>query len=165
MDNNNTNEEYFKSIKNGIALAMSFIIVAIFLYANPLYFFYSIVSKILSVLFLLIGIIGLGTELNKLNGENKKIGFDDLGVGLSLIILWAIMHYYCNNIFINILLIVILLFSSYGIVLGIINISHNLIKGENSFSKKILKLCIAIAQVTAFVGALLQIMQILKILK
>lgn len=157
-------EERMKSIKGGLALGLGFLVVATYLMFTPEYFGNDTITRVVSIIIFLLGIIGLSLELNKLVGEHKKIGFDDFGLGLTLVIIWAILHYYFPQTWVNIILFFLLLLAVYGMLLGFINIIHSIIIDTSSIRKKTVKALVVLAQIVAFIGALLQSMQILKLI-
>lgn len=153
------------SMKEGIALALTFLALSAFLYIFPDYFHVHIVSKIISVIFGIIGIMALGLELNKVSSNEKKLGLDNLGVGLGLGAIWGILYYYFPYWWVNILGFTILMLAVYGIVLGLIGIIMNIFSNDLSLRKTILiKVPIAITQILGFTLTLLQVLQIIQII-
>ena len=75
---------------SGIALAFTFLAIAIFLYFLPNYFKILTATKAAAIVFGVVGVIGLGVELNKF----KRIGFDNLGIGLAFGVVWATLFYF-----------------------------------------------------------------------
>lgn len=120
-----------------------------------------ILSYSLTILFLLIGIVGLGFELNKLGDQTVKLGFDDFGVGFALVSIWAIIYYFFPIWWINLITIILLFFGVYGTTVGAIKILRILFLSKKNF---LVKLPIVIVQFTAFVAAIVTILNILKII-
>ena len=110
---------------------------------------------------MLIAIIGLGIELNRMGEQTVKLGFDDLGIGLVLGIVWLVIYYLVPIWWVNLITIVLLFFSVYGISVGTIKILRNLFLSKKEF---LVKLPIVIFQLTAFVAAIVTILNIFKIL-
>ncbi|MDD4779132.1 MAG: hypothetical protein PHT02_00815 [Tissierellia bacterium] len=152
MDKQDNNIDY-----KGMALALSFLIVAVFLYCFPNYLKYEISSKVVAIILSVIGIMGLGFELNRIN--NKTKGMDDVGLGLAFFVVWGILYYYFPLWYINIFTLPLLLGASFGITLGLLRI--NIILFENK-DKVITNVFIIIIQLVAVVSSILQILQILK---
>lgn len=154
-----------EKIKEGTALATSFLAVSVFLYITPDYFKIHNITKIVSIVFGIIGVIGLSLELNKLNSNSKKLGLDNLGVGLGLGSIWALIYYYYPIWWVNILTFPLLILTLYGIILGIIEVISAILTKEKSIKTTFLvKLPVAIAQVAGFILTVLQLLQIVKII-
>lgn len=120
-----------------------------------------IFSYSLTILFLLIGIIGLGIELNKLGDQTVKLGFDDLGIGSALLIVWATIYYFFPIWWVNLITIILLFFGVYGTTVGAIKIMRNLFLSKKGF---LVKLPIVIVQFAAFIAAIFTILSILNII-
>lgn len=150
-----------EDIQNGIAISITFFCVSGLLYFNPNYTGSVILSYLLTTLFLLIGIIGLGVELNKLGDQSVKLGFDDLALGLGLLAVWVTFYYFFPVWWVNLLTIVFLFLGVYGITIGAIKILRNLFLSKKSF---LVKLPIVIVQFSAFLAAIFTILNVLKIL-
>lgn len=112
------------------------------------------------LIFTVVGIVGLGTELNKLFPKKKKSGFQDLTIGLGFGIIWIVIYYYFPIWWVNIITFPILFFAVYGLLLGFINISKVIIFSDISLKKKIL-----VRILGQLLGVALVVLQILKILK
>ncbi|KYG92157.1 hypothetical protein [Metasolibacillus sp. FSL K6-0083] len=154
-------ESKVKDIQQGIALSITFFIIGGLLYFNPYYTGSIVFSYLLTILSLLIGIIGLGIELNKLGDQTVKLGFDDLGIGLGLVIAWATIYYFFPIWWVNLITLILLFFGIYGTTIGAIKVLRNLFLSKKSF---LLKLPIVIVQFTAFIAAIFTILNILKII-
>ena len=154
-----------EDIINGISIALAFLGVAVFLYLSPVYLGNSIVSLVCSIILGVVGIAGLGIELNKLSSKPKGLGFDNLGIGLIFIIIWSLLYYYFNITWVNIFGLLFLIFGTYGTFRGVISVFYNLLT-DNNDSKKIkwvVKLPVFIAQLAGFVLTILQILEVIKI--
>jgi hypothetical protein len=145
------------SISSGIGLSFAFIVTAIFIYFTPEYLGSVVTTVIISSFMMVFGIVGLGTELNKLNNE-KKFGFDDLGIGLAFIIIWAILHYYFPFTWLNWGLLFVLFFGFYGIGVGMFKIIQNIIH-SSSKSQLVIKIPVVIVQITATAATILEILK------
>lgn len=148
-------------MQRGIALSITFLIIGGFLYFTPSYTGSMIISYSLAVFFLLIGITGLGLELNKLGGQTDKLGFDELGIGLGIGIIWAIIYYYLPVWWINLITIFLLFLSVYAITAGIIKILRILFLSKRNI---LVKLPIVIIQFVAFIAAIVTILDILNLI-
>ncbi|WP_312114322.1 hypothetical protein [Brevibacillus reuszeri] len=106
-----------EKVQSGIVLALAFLCSSMILYIFPTYFHLEIITYTISILFAIIGISGLGIELNKLSSSPKGIGLDNLGIGLGLLAILIILFYYFNIWWVNLLVFPLLLFSIYGTIL------------------------------------------------
>ena len=97
-----------EDIQQGISLSITFFSIGGLLYFNPDYTDPLIFSYSLTILCLLIGIIGLGNELNNLGDQTVKLGFYDFGVGFALVSVWAIIYYFFPIWWINLITIILL---------------------------------------------------------
>jgi hypothetical protein len=152
-----------ESFKSGLALSIAFLIMSVFVYFNPSYLGNATISVIVSVILGGIGVAGLSVELDKLGGKDSSFGISNLGIGLLIGSVWALLYYYFPLWWLNIITSFILLLSLYAISLGLINTFEIIFTKSASIKIGLIKIVIAIAQIVAFTAALLQVMQILKI--
>ncbi|MHB8278218.1 MAG: hypothetical protein ACYDIA_11260 [Candidatus Humimicrobiaceae bacterium] len=151
---------------NGLTVALTFIALALFLYFTPDYFKIILATRIVSIIFAFIGVIGLGIELNRISGDKKKLGFDNLGIGLAFGILWAFLYFYFNLWWVNIISFIIFFFAIYGFLLGIISIIKNLLLAKSSIKIKFfIKIPIFITQLASFALVILQILKLSKVIE
>lgn len=187
----------YSASSSGIAMALTAFIVSIFLYFQPNY--YGPVTNGVAIALIVLGIMGLGFELEKissgqwdnLTGQPQGSGiFDNLGIGLGFLVVWATVYYYFPMIWVNVLTSVVLLFGVYGTILGVLNWFFGIMPRGLVYEKRIdeaggkassapadnsdknrkpwsmvTKIAIGISGATAFLASLLQILQILKIIK
>lgn len=156
-----TKKRKIKDTYDGIALAFTFLAIATFLYFLPNYFKIQTATRAAAIIFGVIGVIGLGIELNKF----KKIGFDNLGIGLALGVVWVTLFYFFPIWWVNIITLPILLFALFGIILGLVHISNNLIFNAAPIKERFFKrVPLIIGQVLGITLVILQILKILKII-
>ncbi|QHA92247.1 hypothetical protein [Bacillus sp. N1-1] len=146
----------------GIGLSVAFIIIATFVYLQPEYLGSSTVSIIFSSIFITIGVAGLGIELNKLN-DKQNSGFENMGIGLGFLMVWAVLHYFFPLVWVNWLLIVVLLFALIFITTGIANLVFTLAT-LNTKKKLLTELPIVITQIGATIIAIYEILNALELL-
>jgi len=159
--NDEAKDKKRKNPLSGIALAFTFLIISLILFLIPDFFKSIIATRIVMFIFAVIGICGLGFELNKI----KKIGFDNLGVGISLGIIGVIIYYFSPIWWLNIVAFVLFFFSTYGILLGLISILKIIIFSEISLKKELIKkILIFLGQIFGISLVILQILKLLKIL-
>lgn len=144
-----------KGIIEGISLATAFIIGGIILNFIPNYFYFEILSTIMGLLLITFGIIGLSIELSKMSA--KTVGFSDLGVGLGLLIVWALLYYYLPYVWVNIVGFFFLLFGLYAAISGMITLIYDSFNNENDRNKIITKIVVILLQLIGFISALLTI--------
>lgn len=71
---------------DGVALAGSFILIVMFLSVNSDYLGHQLISRIVAIIFGILGIGGMTSELSKI--IDKKIdGIIDFGVGILILVL------------------------------------------------------------------------------
>jgi hypothetical protein len=103
------------NVRTGLALALSFFAISVFLYFQPTYL--GSVTRFIAIAFVVIGICGLGLELEKLyhgkDDPTQNAGiFDNLGIGLGLLIIWIILYVNFAAVWLNILIGLILIFAT-----------------------------------------------------
>lgn len=128
-------EEIDSSI-TGFALGISFVILAGLIYYFNI-FHWIIVDRIVSILLLIFGIGGTCIEIGKIEGEKIK-GIGDLipGLLISAVALYVIIKY--NEILLNIVSIIVLFFSLFVTIKGLIEIAYSLrIQKRKSQNKKV----------------------------
>lgn len=145
--------------QNGIAVALMFLGLAVFLYLNPDYFGVKKASRLLGIIMAIAGVMGLGIELNRLSSK-KPLGLDNLGIGLGLGAFWALIHFNWSYWWVNILIFPILGFAMYGILHGIISATYVLATSANR--AVLLRIPITLAQVAGLALAVLQIVQLVN---
>jgi hypothetical protein len=183
------------NIRAGIALAFATFVISIFLYFQPQYF--GLMTNAVAIALIVFGVAGLGIELEKLTSgkqdalipPEKGAGiFDNLGIGLALLIIWVALYHYFPIVWVNILISFVLLFAVYAIALGFTNFLFRTLSPKDVSSQSELagspsrdsngssqakvskpwsfavKTAMVIAGVTGFVASLLQALQILKII-
>lgn len=155
--NNKTEAE---RIIEGVSLWLAFLLVSVYLYITPDYFYYTWITKTTSIFFGVLGVIGLSLELNKLNNNDTKLGLDNLGIGLGIGALWLYLNSVNIYPILNVALLFLLLLSIYGILMGLIGMLVNIFSNSSSWRKVVfVKLPILIAQLCAFVLTALQLLE------
>lgn len=131
--------EEIDSAINGYAIAMTFIIIGLFLLYNLDYFGNNMVSIVILSIFTILGVVGTFVELSK----NKIIkGLDDFGIGIVIFIPWLLLYILLNNIWSNIASFILLLVGTYFLISGIIKIGYSIMinaKKSNKKTKTIIK--------------------------
>jgi hypothetical protein len=168
-------------VRAGIALAVSAFAISIFLYFRPQYF--GNLSMGVAIALIFIGFAGLGTELNKMaSGDldalvDRRKGqgiFDNLGIGIALLVVWAALYHYFPKTWINVLASPVLLFGTYGTVLGLINAlfftvtrsSDEIVSTQSALNKPqrtAIRVISIFSGVLGFIASLIQILQFLRI--
>lgn len=124
---------------DGLALASALLIVGGVILWLPNYLHNEIANSIVAYFVITVGILGLSYELDKLNGDSNKLGFFDIGLGFFFVIFWIVLHYYFDNLIVNILLIVPLFMGVYGIARGIVRTIFEIFntKGKDNITSKL----------------------------
>jgi len=169
-------------VRGGIALAMAAFAISIFLYFRSQYF--GALTTGAAIALIVLGFAGLGIELNKMTSEgldlltNRGKGpgvFDNLGIGIALLVVWGALYRYFPIMWVNVLTSPVLLFGTYGTILGLVNaLFLVLIKSDSktvssqSESDKpgvlASKIAVAISGVVGFIASLIQILQFFKVI-
>ena len=154
--------EVIDSKINGYAIGISFLCISTFLLINNTYFYWTYLTYFVGAVFGLIGIMGIGTELDK----SKKVkGIGNLVVGLLCLGIWLALYFiFNNNPIINTLGVLFLILGAYGFVRGLLELFYSIwlevVSPDRSF-KKIAKAIFVF--VTQLCGLTLTILNILKI--
>lgn len=163
--------EEIDSTISGFSLVITFIVIGIFLIFNKNYFGNAAVATVIQWSFIIIGCLGFGTEVSKMNKKRGIKGIDDLIVGIVVIAIWATIYYMFKNWIGNTIGFLFLVIGLYGGVRGIIEISYSIIKikQKNKIEEKhnlsIVKDIILILSEIAGMGLIIvQILQAIKII-
>lgn len=150
--------EKIDSIINGIALGLAFIIFALLIYFFNI-FHNIILDRIFAVVSALIGILFTSFEIDKID-KDKMYGFGDCVLGMILIIPAISVILYFKNIFFNVVMSGLLIFGTYGISRGLLEIIYSVSRQEKSENKKfdIIKI---IAFFTEFIALIVVVIQLM----
>ena len=126
--------EEIDSAINGYAIAMTFIIIGLFLLYNLDYFGNNVVSIVILSIFTFWGVVGTFIELSK---NNVIKGLDDFGIGIVIFIPWLLLYILLNNIWSNIFSFIFLVFGTYFLISGIIKIGYSIMINARESNRKI----------------------------
>ncbi|RLG71458.1 MAG: hypothetical protein DRO11_04420 [Methanobacteriota archaeon] len=170
-------------VRTGIALAVSAFTISIFLYFQPQYF--GALTTPVAIALIILGFAGLGIELDKIvigkevesliDREKGPGVFDNLGIGIALLVVWGTLYRYFSTIWVNVLTSPVLLFGTYGTVLGLVNVLFLiLVKSSDKAASPqnepdrpgllAIKVISAIPGVLGFIASLIQILQFFGII-
>lgn len=158
-------EEVDSSI-TGFSLGITLILVALFVYYIEL-FHNKIIEIVVAIILVFIGMIGTFLEIGKAKNDDIK-GIDDLGLGivLSTISVFLVLRY--DKLPLNIVCFLVLLFSIFGTIQGILKIFYSLkIHKRKTDNKKIgiLKVIVGITEIAALAVAIIQLItELMKVL-
>lgn len=164
-------DEKIDSSINGFSIVLAFIIVGIMLeFDNS---FFGVATKSVQITFIIVGILGLTTEIKNLNLSYNIKGLDNLIMGIFLLGITYIMKIYIapqNWFFIfkyvyEIILFLIMLFSIYGLSRGLIEMIYSLYKNYKENNKKKNLFSSAIVIISQILGLALIVAQIYEIIK
>ena len=156
--------EIIDSKINGYAIGISFLGISTFLLINNTYFHWPALTYFVGAVFGIIGIAGIGTELDK----SKKIkGIGNLVIGLICLGVWVSLFVFLkNNAIGNTVGMPALIIGAYGFIRGLLELFYSVwletINAERSFSKIAKTIFVFITQLC---GLALTILNILKIFK
>jgi hypothetical protein len=156
--------EIIDSKINGYAIGISFLGISTFLLINNTYFHWTILTYFIGAVFGIIGVAGIGTELDK----SKKIkGIGNIVIGLLCLGIWVALYLLLKNDPVaNSFGMPALIIGAYGFVRGLIELFYSVwietIKSDRSFSKIAKAVFVLITQLC---GLALTVLNILKIFK
>ena len=163
-------EEIDSSI-SGFALVVTFIIVGVFLIFNKDYFGNEVVATVIQWAFIIIGCLGFGTEISKMNKNRGIKGIDNLITGIVVISIWAIIYYFIKHWIGNVVGFLFLVFGLYGSCRGIIEIGYSIIsiskehKKENENKLGIIKeIILMLSEIAGMALIVVQILQAIKVI-
>lgn len=157
--------EIIDSKINGYAIGISFLGISTFLLINNTYFHWTILTYFIGAVFGVIGVAGIGTELDK----SKKIkGIGNIVIGLFCLGIWiALFLLLDNNPVANSIGILFLVFGGYGLVRGLLELFYSIwleiVSPERSFAKIIKTIFVFITQLCGLTLTILNILKIFKI--
>jgi len=133
------------SLIEGFALVIAFVFLGIMLEFNKSYF--GGANNVVKITFIVIGILGLFTEVSNLNLNYNIKGLDNIGVGVFLMFLLYLIEKFVNTnswlyffvILYEALIIIILLLCIYSFSVGIIQMFYSLYlnyKNKNTNKKR-----------------------------
>ena len=167
--NNIVFNENIDSSINGFALVFAFIIIGIILQFDNSFF--GNATNIIKIVFIVIGILGLFTEISNLNINYEIKGLNNIGSGLFLLIISYLLKAYINPnnwfeilfILYEVFLFFIILISVYGLCRGLIEMLFSLYKNYKEKNKKINLFSSIIVVLTQLFGLILLVAQIYDI--
>lgn len=155
----------------GMALSISFLLISLFFYLNLMDLGHESIAYILFIISFVIGIIGLGLELNDLFKNPSKpkersdgLGLDEIGIGFGFGFIGLILYFKMNFIVINYINIIIIFFSFIFILSGLmkwIQITF-LSKFEFKIQLKIKKIILSIVTLISFISGLITIYEFIS---
>lgn len=150
-------EEIDSSI-TGFSLGITFILIALFVYYIEL-FHNRIIEILVAIILVFIGMVGTFLEIGKAKNDDIK-GIDDLGLGVtfSIIAIFLVLKY--DKLFLNIICFLVLLFSLFATIQGVLKICYSLkIQKRNTMNKKIgiAKIIVGITEIAALAVAIIQL--------
>lgn len=148
----------------GFALVFTFVVAGLILQFFPTYFGNEVVTQIAKWIFIVIGIMGLASELGK--QKNQLIGLDNLAYGLLFIGGWLALFVFVKHWIANTASFILLILGLYAISLGAQQIVHTLLlhnknKEDGSLNKETTKGDILLF-LTKLLGVVLVAFQICK---
>lgn len=157
--------EIIDSKINGYALGISFLIISTFLLMNNTYFYWTGLTYFIGAVFGIIGIGGIGTELDK---SKRFKGVGNIVIGIIFLGVWlAVFLYFKNHIIANIIGMFLLIIGVYGFVRGLIEFGYSvwleISKSERSFPKISKAIFVFVTQICGLVLTVLNILKIFKI--
>ena len=158
--------EIIDSKINGYAIGISFLGISTFLLINNTYFYWSILTYFIGAVFGVIGIAGIGTELDR---SKKFKGIGNLVIGLLCLGIWiAIYLLFKNDPVANAFGMPALIIGAYGFVRGLLELFYSVwietVNSKHSFSKIVKAIFVLITQLCGLALTILNILKIFKII-
>ncbi|WP_368900610.1 hypothetical protein [Oceanobacillus oncorhynchi] len=161
MQKNNKSKDPVVEKLNGIAVALSLLIISTFLYMYPEYLGINIISNIIGTILGIIGLVGFILEIGKFD-EDFSEGFKYLGVGIFLTLIIIICLIFLQYFFVRIIILFLGLLSIYSLLLGVFYIVYIVINKTDK-KQSIKGVLAATLNVLIFVLTVLQLLEILNI--
>lgn len=108
----------------GFSLVLTFAVVGLILQFYPSYFGNEIVTNIVKWLFIVVGILGLASELGK--RKNQIVGLDNIVYGTVFTGAWVVLFVYVRHWIANTLSFAFLIFGLYSFFMGIQQVIHSI---------------------------------------
>jgi hypothetical protein len=167
-------DERTDSTINGFAVVLAFVGVGIILQLDNNFF--GLATNFIKIVFIVVGILGFITEVNRLNFKNDIKGLYNLLLGVFLLIILIAMKTYIHadswffiiKYFYQVLLFLFILFSIYGFARGLIEMIYSIMinyKKDNGKLKKESVFKNIVFVLSQLFGLLLIIAQIYAIFK
>ena len=151
-----------KNVIEGFSLALSMLIVSLFLYMNPEFLKVEKVSYITGTILGIIGIVGIFIELGRLN-EKFEESLKDIIASVLLALCVYTIYLYFTNMFVKFVIIFFALISLYAFIRGLLKIIVNIINEKKS--KILFTQLIALLLNILLIGlTVLQIVQIFNLI-
>lgn len=115
--------EEIDSIINGLSVGVTFVIIAMLVWYGNL-FHNKTAEMVFAIIMLFVGIAGTFLEVEKANKEIK--GFGDIGLGSVISALGIFLIYKFDNVFINVISVLILLLGIYSFINGILKLIYSI---------------------------------------
>ncbi|RFB11482.1 hypothetical protein DZB84_20685 [Bacillus sp. HNG] len=147
-----------EKVIEGIALGIAFLCLSAFLYMKPDFLGYELISNIVGAFFGLFGLVGVLTEIRKTQEEIGEAVME-IGVAIFLGTISFVLMYFFSNVFVNIVILLLFLFTIYAALSGTFKIIKMQLKKNTNI---LLKIPMAILNVLIFALTVLQILQIVE---
>lgn len=158
--NNKTKDTVIEKL-NGIAIALSLLIISTFLYIYPEYLEINIISNIIGTILGIIGLVGFILEIGEYV-EDFKEGFNYLGTGIFLTLFSIVCLYFSQHLFMKFTILLLSILSIYSLLLGLFYIAY--VSLNKTDKKQSIKGVLAtILNFLIFVLTVLQLLEILNI--
>lgn len=126
INSNKSNSDIVKGISTAIALLTG----SFYLYINPDFFGYQLVTNIVGAIIGVIGVLGFITEAGKMN-ENLKPYIRDLATRFLIIVIIILLNIIFSNVIVNAIIFILFLTCVYAMSSFVINVSILISKKEN----------------------------------
>lgn len=162
--------EEVDNLINSLAIGLSFVTIGLIWTFRADYFGNSIANTIVQWCFIVLGVLGLATDIPKILKKNGIQGTDDLLYGGLFFGIWLILFLFVSKTRVNILSFFLLLFGLYSLLKGIGEVFYSLISISKKdsktnrvpFKKLLTNIVLLLTQLAGFILVIIQIIKALK---
>lgn len=153
-----------KKLIEGVSLFLAFFVISFFLYINPDFIGSAIVTRSVGLVCGIIGLMGFMTELNNLRIENQEVkgAIQDMVMAVFLGVIIFVILYFTSHWIWNSIAIFLMLLAVYAAIRSIFKL---IILTDFSNRSFILKIPVIVLNIAVFTLTVLQLLQIVKIIK
>ncbi|WP_413380314.1 hypothetical protein [Alkalihalobacillus sp. 1P02AB] len=142
----------------GIAIALAFLIISFYLYLNPSFLTWPILTNGIGAFFGIVGLMGFLLELGKINMKFES-GIKDIVAGFFVGVIVFLLIYFTDNLYVNLLVVFLSIIVIYGIISGFIKIVKSFVESNTNI---FLRIPVIILNVAIFVLTILQLVEIIN---
>jgi len=116
---------------DGLSLSFAFLLSGLLSFLLPNFLGNEVATNCLVFVLIMIGLLGLGIEMNKLNKSKKKFIDSDFVIGFVLIMVWIFTYHFFEDPMLNFLYLSVFFFGVFGISRSILRLINEILKTED----------------------------------